>query len=250
MNNSLTASRKNKSVTRLTGRARFYATVANGNSSTSFVIQPSSFSRLVSIQKAYEFYRFTKLRLRVPPFVRFETTYPANSEASSGAIGYYPEVFTSSQTAIQAGNLLSLEASMPLCPSIVNENSSASGGTGVLAAPGYTKDVILNVPKSVLLSTPTKWWRTQATASSEDLFITQGTLVVAFDDTAGASTVQVPIDFQYEIEFSAQVDAIDINSPPPPLQWQRVLKETDDEKEEGFSKVQLPLVVPRLVRGK
>lgn len=222
---------KNKGIMRVSGKAGGSITVTNGNSSAALFLQPSTTGRLNNIEKGFEYYRFVKARFTIVPITRFETTVPDNTTAGYGAFGYYPEETTATTTTLAPANVLSLDASIPL-------QASVSGFTITtplaLYVQGHTVNQILNVPKSVLLSTPAKWYRTNATASAEDPFVQQGTLFVAFNDTAGANTIVVPFVLDYVCEFAGRVDSSTFTVFHTPLQL--VEDQADDDYVETESK--------------
>jgi len=193
-------------ITTVSGKALVTMTVANGNTSTAAGIQPG-YSRLSNIQKAFEFYRFTRLSFLVPPWSRFETTWPENSQASAAALGYYPEETTATLTTVTPTALLGLDASIPLTGSVVDVNAIGGTVNNDVLVTGDTTQRRLTVPKRVLLGTTTKWFRTNTTTSSEVAEITQGQLIFAVADSAGANTVVLNLHMSYTIEFCGNCDS-------------------------------------------
>jgi len=201
----------------LSGRCSMRLTVANGNTSVAFLLQPGNFQRLLNLQKNFEFYRFTSVMCVIPPWARYETSVPKTSLAASGAFGYYPELTTATTTAISAPSVLALESSLPLTGSLVNVNTTDGAilpGNCVLV--GQTQNQNLRVPRNVLLATPVKFWRCNSTASSEDFEITQGLFMFAVDDAAGANTVVLNVQLRYTVEFAGQNDATVFTLEQPP----------------------------------
>jgi len=226
-------------------------TVANGNNSVAIALNPGISGRQSNIQKAYEFYRFTKLRIRIPPWARFETTWPQNTTCASGALGYYPELTTATTTTVGPAAVLGLQASIPLQGALVNANT-VGGTTNVnLISSGLTTTQSLVVPSTVLLGTSVKWFRTNATTSSEVAEITQGQLLFTVDDAAGANTVVLRMQLIYTIEYAGEVDAtlLTLSSKPRPL---LSISQSDDEKtdEEQPVYVKVPSSAKSLTRSK
>jgi hypothetical protein len=196
---------KKGTITTVTGKSLLTGSIGSGNTSTVFNLQPSVFTRLNNITKAYEFYRFTRVKLLIPPHSRYETSGPLNSSAAFGVIGYFPELTSvSSTTAITVTPVSSLQASRPLNFTVVNVATVGGAPAGLVQSVGYTKDVTLTVSREMLLATPTKWFRNSATAV--DLETVQGQFIIAVQDAAGENSVTLPIQFSFEIEFTGQVD--------------------------------------------
>jgi len=149
--------------------------------------------------------------IHVPPLVRFETTQPKITACSTWGLGYYPENSTAVSTTVIVDDVIALQASILGSMSVVNTNA-ADATNGLLLAPGLTGMRKLTVPKKVLCSTPTKMFRTNLTASFEDLEIDQGQLFFSISDSAGANTVTLYAQIEYEVCFFGQVDSTSITS--------------------------------------
>jgi len=161
---------------------------------------------MTNLQKAYEFYRFTRLTLDLIPAVRFETTLPSTSASGLGVVAYYPEITTATTTSLSVTAVAQLSASRLLALQIVNANTISSTVNSSQWVEGETKRVSLRVPRSVLLATPTRWFRTGLATTAEDLEIDQGTLIFAVQDAAGANTVVQYAHLSYTCEFNGQAD--------------------------------------------
>jgi len=213
-------------ITTLRGKAILTFQVANGNSSVINSLSPAAFARLTNVQKAFEFYRFTKVSLLVPPWGRWETTTPNNSSAVGAALGFYPEETTATTTTITPTSVLALDASIPLSGSVVNANTGSSTLQPCLWIGGDSCARRLTIPKRILLETTTKWFRTNGTTSSEVAEIVQGQLIFAVQDTAGANTVFLNTHVSYEVEFCGNTDSTALTLDPS---WDEV-RDADDEK--------------------
>jgi len=200
-------------VTTLSGKSLIGFTIANGNTSVAQAVSPALFSRLSNVQKAFEFYRFKKLSFSVPPWCRQETTWAQNTSEGTGALGYYPELTTSTTTSIQPMSVLSLDASLLLAGSVVNANTVGSTINACVLVPGDTCTRRLTVPRDILMGTTTRWFRTNATTSTEIAEITQGQLFFAVDDAAGANQVYLATHCSYTVEFCGNVDSTALTVP-------------------------------------
>jgi len=161
---------------------------------------------MTNLQKAYEFYRFTRLHLDLLPAARFETTLPATSASGLGVVAYYPEITTATTTSLTVTAVAQLSASRLLATQIVNANTVGATVNQDVWVVGESKRVALNVPRAILLSTPTRWFRTGLATTAEDLEIDQGTLIYACQDAAGANTVVQYAHVTYVCEFQGQAD--------------------------------------------
>jgi len=165
-------SRRNKSkVTSISGR--WVDENATDNAGYySLLLRPGVTVRLINVAKAFEFYRFTKLRYRIMEF---------GSAGDMVSVGYLPELST-----IGSGVATFLAVS-ELYP----------GQT----RPGFytCQQAWTNVPKQVLFGkTPTRWWKTSA-ASSEDLEIVQGEFI---GQQSSAAAKSLWIEFEYTCQFA------------------------------------------------
>jgi len=178
------------------GKAAVTLTVLSGNSSAGLLLQPGLFLRLNNMQKGSEFYRFTRLRMTVPPFVM-----PGNSATGNAVLGYYPEETPTTITSLSYTAVSCLSASMPLAAQLI-----LSGSPPLLLAVGHTGFPTLSVPKDVLLTSAVKMFRTNAVVSGEDADIVQGTILACLLSTATAN-VTIPIHVDYVVEFKGPVDS-------------------------------------------
>lgn len=211
----------------MSGSHFFEFVVASTNTSVAIGLLPGNFVRLSNIQKAFEFYRFTKLVLEVVPWVQENAGPVASSVASLGALGFYPELTTATLTSISAASVLSLDAS------IILAGSSTNATGGVIQFVGHTASRFLRVPKRILMATPVRWYRTQGTASSEDSEITQGLMIAALTTAAGASTVVMGVKVSYTCEFTANVDSTTLTTPDVPDMLLGVPRLVAERKEEA-----------------
>jgi len=194
--------RKQKVVT-VSGKSAIGLVILNGNTSGTVAISANAIQRLANVQKGFEFYRFTKFNVLVPPFTRYETSIPFTSLAGQWGLAYYPEISTASMTSATVGGVCACTASLLGQCSIGFE----AGGVPTVGIPGDTNCRTLRVPRSILLQTPTKWFRTNNTVTTEDTDIYQGSLVMAFNDSAGANTVSFYVHVDYTCEFSGPQDS-------------------------------------------
>jgi hypothetical protein len=150
----------------MSGKIILPATLSSGV--TFPVLQPQTFNRLTSISKAYEFFRFTKLSFRLlgPP------------AAASYIVGYLPEETTATTTFAK-----------------VQEQSYSSFCAVATTVPGNRS----TVPRSVLLATAPKWYKTNG-ASTEDDNLIQGTFLCASSSTGDESIMYIEI--YYMVEFT------------------------------------------------
>jgi len=197
----------------VSGIAYFTGTVANGNTSVAYAMQPTAFSKLTKIQLGYEFYRFRSLSFDVAPITRFETSQPSDSTAGYGAMGYYSEITTATTTNLLPSSILTMAGAKPLAASVVNANTHAGVVNQNLLITGKTVNVRMNVPKSSMRNTPVKMYRTNATATSEDAETVQGTLFFAFADAAGTNTITIPTRVFFVCEFFNPVQSDSITVP-------------------------------------
>jgi len=129
-------------------------------------LNPGLIGRTQNMAKAFEFFRFSKLRFRV---------HPGNTTSNS-IVAYNPDITSVAVTYSQlleqpyfAFDSLTCTIPSPWC----------------------------NVPRSTLWSTPTRWWKTNA-ATSVDSEIIQGQLLVA---TSGATAAVTTVEIEYMCEF-------------------------------------------------
>jgi len=241
----------NKRSARTTGVSTQVFLVANGNNSVTVPLAPLSFQRTSEIQHAYEFYRFTKLSITIPPHCRFETTQTNDSSCQEGAIGYFPEETNITSTAIVPQNVLALNDSMPFAIAVVNKNASDTH-FGQLLAPGSTTKTVLRVARKSLKVGASMWYRCNGTASTENDFITQGTLIYAISDAAGATTVRCQAQIRYTIEWAggAPTTIFTVVKAAPLPSQKKIAQESDDESKEdsesaGFEKIKKSRRKPR-----
>jgi len=191
-------------IWKVRGKEPFSVVITNTNNCISQSLGPGAFSdRLKNLGFGFEFFRFTRLKWVIPPISRWETSLSSgfNNTAQSAAVAYLPEVPVSTVSTLTPTNLLSLEASKPIQLNLGIEGAAASF---VMSLPGNTTTQTLVVPRSVLLAVPGKWYRNNAI--TEDLLAVQGTFLFSVADAAGANTVVLNGQMEYEIEFSGQAN--------------------------------------------
>jgi len=176
----------------------------------------------------------------VQPQTRFETTFPSTSLSSTYVIAYDKEGFSSTSTAVTASQAMSFDKCFVSSMAIVNTNSNASMGTGVLAVPGETRMRRFNVSRKDLLGVPNKWYR-MAALSGVDTDVTQGNWLFAVEDSAGANTVELDCVMSYDIEFTGGMDFADVGVS------RKVERATLRDVEEKEKEADGVLVVPQRV---
>jgi hypothetical protein len=169
--------RAKAAVAQIEGRQLYRSSLAAGLQS--IFLNPGNFGRLLNCAKAFEFYRFTKLRFRLMP-----------SESS-----------TATQQVLVAGYLAEI-ADTP--PAFAGVTEMMPQSTVVLAGTGTTSTQTVpgkwvNVPRNVLLATPVKWYKTVA-SSGEDIFLSQGTIWLA--SSSVADTAFLNLEIEYSCEFT------------------------------------------------
>jgi len=213
-----------KTKVKLSGKQFFFMTITNGSSSATFNVYPAGMStRLINLGKVFEFYRFTRLKFAVLPSTRYETTWPSTSAAQVFAFAWEPETAVATSTSITFQQASQNQCSLVSTMSICNTNTSASGGTGVLAAVGETRVRFLTVPKSVLLGVPNKWYRCAPISGSDTDYI-QGSVIAAVSDTGGANGVVIECGLEWEAEFTGAEDFADVQL--------RIPKQVEEKKED------------------
>lgn len=189
-----------KVLAKVKGNTRMTMVIANGNTSFCQAIYPAAFVRTQDVSKAFEFYRYTKLRFRIPPQTRFETTEPSKTSSLEYVLAYVPELVTATPTTLTTGNLAGVTPCFMGMMGIANPNAGSGGSTTAICAAGDTTPRTWTIPKASLLSTPTKWFR--VVGDSEDDFTVQGSVCIAVTDSAGANTVEFVSIMDYEVEFA------------------------------------------------
>jgi hypothetical protein len=148
-----------------------YPTTFSGSSTAQVInLNPSSFTRLVNISKAFEFYRFKEARFRLHPQTGSDVL------ANTMLAAYLPDETTVVPTFTQLSEQPRLAFS---------------------AAPATVPSAWIVIPRSVLLGGPYKWYKTTG-SSAEDYNITQGQFWIAPDSTA---TSGVFIEIEAVVQF-------------------------------------------------
>lgn len=180
------------------GKSFFDMGIGSGTSSVILNINPTTFDRLSLIGPAFEYYRFTKLSVKIQPAQRSApgAIGTLDSRESSLALGYLPEQTAATSTTISLESVAALDASECFTANLYSE----SGGSITGSVPGTTVPTLLRVPKRVLLDTPTKWFR--YSSDSVDTIATQGQLILASRETADSTNVFVTLHVSYVCEFA------------------------------------------------
>lgn len=160
--------------------------IPTGDTFSNLSVTPTTVGsgRLSNESKNWQFYRFTKLKLRMGTWYT-----PGNNQIPVGTIGYLPEEVIASSW----GN--SAVAELPVTLPFPGTLTSSSTGT----TSNLTMVTNMTVPKRVLLSTPTKAWVTNA--STEDDFIVQGTLMAGTTTAIGTGAIHIPLWWTGLCEF-------------------------------------------------
>jgi hypothetical protein len=159
------------SIVPITGRLIFPLTTGATLNASIFFVQPQNFGRLVNISKAFEFYRYTRLRYRLLPI-------PPSNGGTRFAACYLPEEPAAATTPVLA-NLL--------------EQPRLAFQTSSMTVPTHWE----TVPRQVLLGTSVKWYKT-VLASTEDADLVQGSIIYAGDSVLGNNSL---LEIEYSIEF-------------------------------------------------
>lgn len=111
-------------------------------------------TRLAAISDAFEFYRFTKVRIEIPPH--------RMSSAGDGLFGYAPVATSTSPTTFaQIAEMPAVSAMIPVGLSTTFSST--------------TRTIQFNVPKRILLQEQVPWLRTRNNAAFATEFEQQGT---------------------------------------------------------------------------
>jgi len=223
------AMRGQKAATVVHGKDWLVANLAAGNTSVGYQISSATFPKLSNVQKGYEFYRFTKFRVKVLPAAR--------NDVSSGpgqvlAVGWYPDQTATALTAATVSGVLSL-------------SSTTLKATGVYGGPfAYeTTPSSFSVSKKVLSQSPVKWFRTNVTVSGEDAELYHGTLLFAVNTAIGAAGAMiVNCEVTFSCEFAGEVDATALTLFRPPSKQEQ--KDSDSDFEPA-QMVKAPIKVRR-----
>jgi len=185
MDNTLTG-RKNKVV--LSGNSFLEFGILTGDTSGSQAITPTTIGsgRLANLSKAFQFYRFTKFAVEMAPWVG-----NGGGQLSEGVLAYVPE----EAPGVSVSNSLAAVAESPWIIPYAGQTLSSS--TGVTQC--ETRCRKKAIPKSILLSAPTRAYVTNA--STEDDFVVQGTLLAAVNSSISTGLTRIPLYFSWECEF-------------------------------------------------
>lgn len=165
--------------------------VAASTQSFAIALSPAAFTRTSQMESVFEYYRFTRVTAELLPAWLNASVSLADVNTVSGTLGYLPEEQTSSGTSVT-------QATCSQCEPHISHTVGLNGSTGVLAGSTISRRMI--VPRKRLLSTPVKMY--VCAASTEDVFVQQGTFIYALDTANTANeALTVLVDFRYVCEF-------------------------------------------------
>jgi hypothetical protein len=148
---------------------------------SSFNLAPSVATRLLNISDNFEFYRFIRLRFRQYPNASSTGTNPATQ-----LVAYLPEETT---IAFTFAGLQEQSYSTMI----------VTNGAQVGASSSTVPTNWIEVPRSVLLGTAVKWYKTSG-ATTEDDFVIQGKFLIA---SAGSTDASIcTLEIEYICEFA------------------------------------------------
>ncbi len=159
------------SVQRVCGRT-LVNVLGAATTATIVPLQPSTFPRALAMGDVFEFYRFTSLKIELPPFLA-----TASGAARHYAIGYSNQTFDTPPSTV--AQVIELP-----CASRQDLNSSV-----------YRNFVVTR--NELLSNGPLKWYKT-IVGSPDALFETQGNIYCVSD----AADAEVSLVIEWEVEFS------------------------------------------------
>lgn len=210
-------------ITVIRGTSILPFVVATTTTSVQMNLDPTAFFRLNNLQDGFEFYRFTRIEVVVPPW-----SYTGTAAGQTQAVlGYYPEETASTTTTLTPSKLSTLERNIPL--------SGYQNGSVLTSNIGHTTNQHLRVGRSTLLRTPVKWYRTVG-VSGEDTFDIQGSLLLAVSTAPSGSALTLVTYVRYVIEFTGIVDSTALAlAPPREPRVARLIRDVAEEKNESSS---------------
>lgn len=240
----------------LSGKSPFNFQVGNTNTSSAATLSASNVLVPNNLRNAFEFYRFRRVSLSLAPVSRFETSWPASSNAACWSLGYLPEITLSTLTSISQADVASLADSITGSASVVNVNSADESGTntGKLLLPGDTVRRSLRVSPRTLNLGLAKMWRCNPSGTTDDPSTIQGTFIFAVTDAAGANLVRAQGELSWTVDLFEPLNAAGITLA------KRLSTVTDEEKsfisvdeevgDHGGTRPPNPAPPPRLVGGR
>lgn len=226
------SSKPAKNRVKVTGNSYIPLTIATSTTAGYVNLTPGTIGsgRASNFANAFEFYRFTKLKVTMAPWVSNN-----NGQLAVGALCYNPEEHSTSTSN-------SLAAAMESPWFMPYAGSTVSSSTGTVQS--VTQFLSRSIPRNVLLNTPLRAYVTNA--NSEDDFVQQGTLMAAVATASSVGATYVPLFLTWEIEFwgdiahvlqlSQVIPAEKKQQPrPPPLdssEWDSVTDPGDDVQPE------------------
>jgi hypothetical protein len=184
-----------KGVTRVTGNSFQDPQILTGDYNSYITLQPAGVGsgRLTDIAKAFQFYRFTKMKITMAPWY-----CAGGGQLSPGTLGYVAEEIPSLGSGPSSA-VAELPFIMPYAGQVI------SSSTGVQQS--CTQMMSKSIPRKILLgSNPMKWYVTNA--SSEDDFIVQGTIVVAVATPVATGATHIPLWLTWECELAGDIAAV------------------------------------------
>ncbi len=176
-------------VVRVVGRAPILASITNGNQIDSLVLNDSLSANLTALSDLYGLYRFTRLKVVLPPNLINGTQTP-----TIYGVAFTPEPLLTNPTTY---------AEAVAFPYWIGQGTINNGSTFAGVAGTHQS---FTVDPSDLRKVGVKWFRTQGKGTEAD-WETQGTLIFAASDTAGATATKFRLWAEYEVEFTDQLPA-------------------------------------------
>jgi hypothetical protein len=197
--------------------------IVSGTSSLIYPLRPD-FGRLSVVSPAFEFYRFTKLRVELPPTQNVNAADA--TDQPTVAVCYFPEIVDVTTTTM---NIYTVLEQLRSTYQVLQQSDVSNG-----LITGSTIYRRFSVPKRELLSLPLKWY--PVVASSENLDYIQGSLVIATSSTPPFGGQPVLYTLVGEIEFRGFAETT-ITIPRP-------VASDEDEKHDGVVVLRPPLLKP------
>ena len=174
-------------IVRVVGRAGFLASISVGNQIDSLALNDTINTQLSSLSDMYGLYRFTKIRLVLPP----NLSVGATSGLLNYGVAFTPEaLLTVPTTFVEA-----VQLPYWVGHGLVNNGTSAYGGG---------RNESFTVPRRDLMKVGVKWFRTQGKGTETD-WETQGTFVYAVSAAVVSSAATFRGWIEYECEFTDQL---------------------------------------------
>ncbi len=176
-------------VIRVVGRSLLSFTISAAAATDDVSLNDQINTQLASLSDMYGLYRFSKLKLVLPP--NWLGTAPANQTFTIYGIGFTPEPLLTLPSTI---------AETIQMPFWVGQTNTPSGAP----YPYSTTHQKFSVPRKDLMKTGVKWFRTQGKGTESD-WENQGTFVASISAVAVTNTVTITAWVEYECEFTDQL---------------------------------------------